>query len=56
MRRIGSWYIAGITNAAHWRNQLVRSKTIAEVRDILLAALESATEFSVVPSTMTEGQ
>ena len=56
MRRIGSWYIAGITNAAQWRNKLVRSTTIGEVRDILLSALEQSTEFRVVASTLTEGQ
>jgi len=56
MRRIGGWYIAGVTNAAQWRNQLVRSRTVSEVRDTLLAALEKSAEFRVVPSTMTEGQ
>jgi nifR3 family TIM-barrel protein len=56
MRRIGNWYIAGITNAAQWRDKLVRSRTIAEVREILLTALEQSSEFRVVASTMTEGQ
>jgi nifR3 family TIM-barrel protein len=56
MRRIGSWYIAGVTNAAQWRDKLVRSRTIAEVRGIMLGALEQSQEFRVVASTMTEGQ
>lgn len=56
MRRIGSWYIAGVTNASHWRSQLVRSRTIPEIRDILLQAMTQSKEFRVMESTMTEGQ
>ncbi len=56
MRRIGSWYIAGITNAAAWRAELVRCQTIPMVREVLLRALTQSKEFRVIPSTMTEGQ
>lgn len=56
MRRIGSWYIAGIRKAAHWRDQLHRSRSLDEVREILTNALTSATDFVPVPSTLTEGQ
>lgn len=56
MRRIGSWYIAGIPNAAHWRDQLVRSRTMAEVRHILETSLSEAKDFAVVRPTITEGQ
>lgn len=56
MRRIGSWYIAGITNASFFRAALVRCMSIAEIRDVLLRALTQSKEFNVVASTMTEGQ
>lgn len=55
MRRIGSWYIAGITNAAFYRGELVRCMTIQQIRDVLLKALTQSKEFNVVPSTLTEG-
>ncbi len=56
MRRIGSWYISGVTNAAHWRSELVRCRTIPEIRNVLMKALTESKEFKVVASTMTEGQ
>lgn len=55
MRRIGSWYIAGIPNAAHWRGELTRSRTLSEIRDVLTKSLGTATEFHAPPPTMTEG-
>lgn len=56
MRRIGSWYMAGITNAAFWRGELVKCRTIEGIRDILLKALTQSKEFRLVESTLTEGQ
>ncbi len=56
MRRIGSWYIAGVTNAAFYRAELVRCHTIPQIRDVLLKALTQSKEFQVVASSMTEGQ
>ncbi|MFN0117520.1 MAG: tRNA dihydrouridine synthase DusB [Elusimicrobiota bacterium] len=56
MRRIGAWYIAGVTNAAYWRDQLVRSKNLIQVRDIMTRAMLESKDFKVVKSTMTEGQ
>jgi tRNA-dihydrouridine synthase len=56
MRRIGAWYVAGIPNAAHWRGALARSRTMNEIRENLIGALSSATEFKAVASTLTEGQ
>lgn len=56
MRRIGVWYIAGIPNAAHWRDQLVRSRTLTEVRHILETSLSEAQKYAVVRPTLTEGQ
>lgn len=55
MRRIGAWYIAGIPNAAFWRGELTRCRTLDQVRDVLTRSLGSATEFNAPPPTMTEG-
>lgn len=56
MRRIGSWYIAGITNAASWRDRLVRARSIPEVRDILVTSLTESKQFLTLKPTMTEGE
>jgi len=56
MRRIGTWYIAGVMNAARWRAELVRSRTVEAVRDILIQALTQSDEFHSVRPTLTEGQ
>lgn len=39
MRRIGSWYIEGVPNAAYWRSQLNKTKSLDEVRVLLNKAL-----------------
>lgn len=39
MRRIGAWYIAGIPHAARWRGELVRTKTLDDIKSILTTAL-----------------
>lgn len=41
MRRIGAWYISGIHNAAYWRGELNRSKTLDEIKNVLLQSLSS---------------
>ncbi|MCG3204198.1 MAG: putative tRNA-dihydrouridine synthase [Elusimicrobia bacterium] len=56
MRRIGSWYIAGVTHASSYRAELIRCQTVPQVREVLLKALSTSKEFRVVPSTLTEGQ
>lgn len=56
MRRIGTWYIAGMPNAAKWRGELVQSKTLERVREILIAALSSGEEYVHVAPNLTEGQ
>jgi nifR3 family TIM-barrel protein len=56
MRRIGSWYIAGVTNAAFWRAELTRSRSLAEVRLVLVESLSNTKEFVHVAPAITEGQ
>lgn len=56
MRRIGPWYIAGVTNAAYYRSQLHQSRSIETTRQILIQALSGSKEFVEVRPTMTEGQ
>ena len=56
MRRIGAWYIAGVTNAAHWRAELTRCRSVEEVRNVLVQALSESEEFVSVRPTLTEGQ
>jgi nifR3 family TIM-barrel protein len=58
MRRIGAWYIAGVPNAAKWRDQLHRSRTLEEVKSILIGALSNVKpeDFHHVAPAITEGQ
>lgn len=56
MRRIGTWYIAGVPNAAKWRSELVQSKTLERTREILIAALSTEGEYVHVAPAITEGQ
>jgi tRNA-dihydrouridine synthase len=56
MRRIGPWYIAGIHNAAFWRGELMRSRSLDQIREILTKSLRAADEYRTVKSTLTEGQ
>ena len=56
MRRIGAWYIAGVPNAAKWRDQLHRSRSLDEVKAILIGALSNVQEFHHVAPAITEGQ
>ena len=56
MRRIGSWYIAGMPHAAKWRAELVQSKTLDRVREVLIYALSVADDYVHVAPTITEGQ
>lgn len=56
MRRIGSWYIAGVPNAAKWRSELVQCKSLDRMREILVSALSGSDEYIHVAPTITEGQ
>lgn len=56
MRRIGAWYLAGVPNAAKWRSELVQSKELSRMREILTAALTAEGDYVHVAPNITEGQ
>lgn len=58
MRRIGAWYIAGVPGAAKWRDLLHRSRSLDEVRSILIQALSDVKpeDFHHTAPAITEGQ
>ncbi len=54
MRRIGSWYLAGMPHAARFRGELHRAETIEQIRSVLTCGLSSAEEKATAPELHTE--